>query len=168
MCSTGNLRMSSDWGLPCRTAVLFGMSASTAVLYCLIAVAGLKFLLPLAMAAGLVFGAHWALMPSCTSELFGARHFAANQSIIHLATAVGAFTLSTELAGNLYQHQGVTQGDPKGTCKGKRLFQVILKAASCEHKPYTCVGLKLPIQAPTKSVHYASFLEAARLFTNLY
>lgn len=99
------------------------MSLSTAVLYCLIAIAGLKFLLPLAMLAGLVFGAHWALMPSCTSELFGARHFAANQSIIHLATAVGAFTLSTELAGNLYQHRGKMHGDPKGSCKGKDCFR---------------------------------------------
>jgi len=71
--------------------VLLGLSVCTACVYALIASAGLKLLLPLAMLAGLVFGGNWALMPSCTSELFGSTHFAANQSLIHLATAVGGF-----------------------------------------------------------------------------
>lgn len=99
------------------------MSASSAVAYALIGFAGLRALLPLAILAGTVFGAHWALMPSCTSELFGATHFAANQSIIHLATALGALTLSTWLAGNLYQHKGTVHGDPRGTCYGADCFR---------------------------------------------
>lgn len=106
-----------------RTAVLLGMSVSTTAIYTLIAVAGLRLLIPLAMAAGLVFGAHWALMPTCTSELFGARHFAANQSIIHLAPAIGALALSTELAAEVYQHQGSKHGDPKGSCLGSDCFR---------------------------------------------
>ena len=74
--------------------MLLGLSACTACVYALVATAGLKLLLPLAMLAGLVFGGHWALMPSCTSELFGSTHFAANQSLIHLATAVGGVLFS--------------------------------------------------------------------------
>jgi hypothetical protein len=75
--------------LESRTVMLLGLSASTACVYALVGTAGLNYLLPLAMLAGLMFGGHWCLMPSCTSELFGATHFAANQSIMHLATAVG-------------------------------------------------------------------------------
>ena len=70
-------------------------------MYALIPTAGLKLLLPLAMLAGLVFGGHWALMPSCTSELFGSTHFAANQSLIHLATAVGVFLFFPRLTRSL-------------------------------------------------------------------
>jgi len=69
--------------------MLLGVSIFTACIYALLATAGMTLLLPLAMLAGLAFGGQWALMPSCTSELFGSTHFAANQSLIHLATAVG-------------------------------------------------------------------------------
>ena len=44
-----------------------------------------------------MFGCHWPLMPSLTAELFGLRHFAANQSPISFATAMGSLVLSQQL-----------------------------------------------------------------------
>ena len=66
--------------------MLLGLSLSTAIIYAVIALANLRLLLLCSVVAGLAFGAHWALMPACTSDLFGLQHFASNQSIVHLST----------------------------------------------------------------------------------
>lgn len=116
----------------CRTAVLLGFSLGTAVIYALVALAGLKTLLACSVLAGLAFGAHWALMPCCTSDLFGPRHFAANQSIVHLSTAVGALLLSTELAATLFQERGIAHGDPPTTCFGSDCFRFAPQPLTCD------------------------------------
>lgn len=100
-----------------------GSSAVTAAVYTIIAFANLQVLLPCSIVAGLVFGAHWALMPATTADLFGPRHFAANQSIMHLSTAIGALLLSTELAGTLFERRGRAHGDPKNMCIGPDCFR---------------------------------------------
>lgn len=102
---------------------MLGASAVTAAVYILIAFASLQLLLPCSVLAGLVFGAHWALMPATTSDLFGSRHFAANQSIMHLSTAFGALLLSTELTGTLFEWRGQAHGDPTSTCFGPDCFR---------------------------------------------
>ena len=72
------------------------------------------------VAGGFVFGCHWPLMPALTAELFGLRHFAANQCPISLSTALGSFVLSQQLAGRLYQSH-VPPGEP--ACFGKYCFR---------------------------------------------
>ena len=61
-----------------------GASAATAVICTLLALARLPALYPLSLAAGLVFGSHWALMPSLSSELWGLQHFAANYCLLQV------------------------------------------------------------------------------------
>jgi len=53
-----------------------------------------------------------------TSELFGLRHMASNQSVVHVAPTLGNLALATYLAGGLYQRTGRANGDPPGTCRG--------------------------------------------------
>ena len=69
-----------------------------------------------------MFGCHWPLMPALTAELFGLRHFAANQTPISLATALGSFVLSQQLAGRLYQSH-VPPGE--ANCYGKYCFRYV-------------------------------------------
>ena len=73
--------------------MLLGLSLSTAIIYAVIALANLRLLLLCSVVAGLAFGAHWALMPACTSDLFGLQHFASNQSIVHLSTGTSRIPL---------------------------------------------------------------------------
>lgn len=154
MCGFGSEWLLHKYGVP-RTVMLLGLSASTACVYALVGTAGLNYLLPLAMLAGLMFGGHWCLMPSCTSELFGATHFAANQSIMHLATAVGAFTLSTQLAGNLFQNKGQAHGDPKGTCYGTDCFRTVywIIAAGALVQTFLSLTLLLRSKALYRTIH---------------
>ena len=58
-----------------------------------------------------------------TSELFGLRHMASNQSVIHLAPTLGNLALATYLAGGLYQRRGRANGDPPGTCYGPDCYR---------------------------------------------
>ena len=58
-----------------------------------------------------------------TSELFGLRHMASNQSVIHLAPTLGNLALATYLAGGLYQRHGHLNGDPPGTCFGQGCYR---------------------------------------------
>ena len=58
-----------------------------------------------------------------TSELFGLRHMASNQSVIHTAPTLGNLALATYLAGGLYQRHGQLNGDPPGTCFGQGCYR---------------------------------------------
>ena len=58
-----------------------------------------------------------------TSELFGLRHMASNQAVIHTAPTLGNLALATYLAGDLYQRHGQLHGDPPGTCFGQGCYR---------------------------------------------
>jgi hypothetical protein len=96
----------------------------TAACCCALAYAPLLALRPLALAAGLLFGAHWSLMPSLASEIFGLAHFASNYTLLQLAPAAGSLGLAARLAGHLYQHELARQGQAAGgTCVGAGCFR---------------------------------------------
>ncbi|KAK9806691.1 hypothetical protein WJX73_008884 [Symbiochloris irregularis] len=78
-------------------------------------------LLPLAAAGGLFFGAQWPLMPTLTAEVFGNRHFCANQSVPQAATAVGALLFANQLAGRIYQAHVPAH---ETTCRGDACFRL--------------------------------------------
>ena len=71
-----------------------GLSAAAALLS---AFADLRWLYAACMLGGFAFGCHWSLMPAMTSDLFGLRHFAANQSVIHAAPTLGGLLFGAEV-----------------------------------------------------------------------
>ena len=59
-------------------------------------------------------------MPALTTEVFGARHFCANQTMPQAATSVGALLLANQLAGRIYQAH-VPPSEP--ACYGRYCFR---------------------------------------------
>lgn len=71
---------------PAHSSPVFLMATSflTTAVSLLLAAARLPALYPLSLAAGFGFGAHWSLMPSLASELFGLHHFATNYTMLQV------------------------------------------------------------------------------------
>ena len=86
----------------------------------------------LSFTVGLAFGAHWALLPSLSSELFGLDSFASIYTLLQLAPAACGYGFGALLIGFLYQETGKKHGDPAGTCVGADCFKLsfIIMAAS--------------------------------------
>lgn len=111
---------------PAHSSPVFLMATSflTTAVSLLLAAARLPALYPLSLAAGFGFGAHWSLMPSLASELFGLHHFATNYTMLQLAPAVGSLALASRLAGWVYQMALERQGHTGNTCRGQQCFQL--------------------------------------------
>ncbi len=62
--------------------VLISLLSVCVALAC--AFAPLPLLCPVAVIAGLTFGAHWSLIPALASELFGLRYFASNYCLLQV------------------------------------------------------------------------------------
>jgi MFS family permease len=77
----------------------------------------------LAGCAGLAFGAHWSLMPSLSSEIFGLDSFASIYTILQLFPAAAAYLIGSIMVTNIYESTGRKHGDPAGTCLGIDCFQ---------------------------------------------
>ena len=99
----------------------FSMSATCAGLaFC----EHLPLLYALAGSAGLSFGAHWSLLPSLSSEMFGLTSFASIYTFLQMAPAATAYALGVGLVGALYQAAAARHGDAEGTsCIGVDCFQ---------------------------------------------
>ena len=89
-----------------------------------IAFAKLPMLYALSGCAGLAFGAHWSLIPSLSSEIFGLDSFASIYTILQLAPATAGYFLGAELVTSQYEAAGRKHGDPEGTCLGPDCFQL--------------------------------------------
>ena len=110
------------YGVP-RPAFLVGSGFFMSATLLGIAVAELPVLYALAVCAGLSFGAHWSLLPSLSSEIFGLDSFASIYTILQLAPA-GAVLLGAGLVSSAYEAAGRKHGDPEGTCIGPDCFRV--------------------------------------------
>eukprot|EP00878_Enallax_costatus_P019833 GHUV01020938.1.p1 GENE.GHUV01020938.1~~GHUV01020938.1.p1 ORF type:complete len:645 (+),score=182.60 GHUV01020938.1:242-2176(+) len=67
-----------------RTMFLTLTAALTAASCLAVAYANLSHLYVISILLGLAFGAHWSLLPSITSDLFGLKHFAANYTTLQV------------------------------------------------------------------------------------
>jgi len=82
-------------------------------------------LYPISIVQGLLFGAHWSLMPSITSELYGLRNFASNYCALQLAAALGSFALAQRMTAALSLDKG-----GEGECVGVRCYSRVFLANS--------------------------------------
>ncbi|KAG0610160.1 hypothetical protein M758_7G042600 [Ceratodon purpureus] len=51
---------------------------------------------------GVSYGAHWSLIPTATSELFGLKHFGTLLNAVTMASPIGSYILSVRVAGFFY------------------------------------------------------------------
>lgn len=74
-----------------RPLFLVLVSATSMAVSAFNAFATLPMLYPAAVLAGLAFGAHWSLMATLTSELFGLHHFASNYTFVQVRSWLYAY-----------------------------------------------------------------------------
>ena len=86
-------------------------------------------LYPVSLVEGLLFGAHWSLMPSITSELFGLRYFASIYCTMQLAAALGSFAMAKQMTAALYNLDDHHETDCVGVQCYSRIF--LANAALC-------------------------------------
>lgn len=58
---------------------------------------------------GLCYGAHWAIVPSAASELFGIKSFGALYNFLTLASPVGSMIFSGVIASGIYDYEAKKQ-----------------------------------------------------------
>ncbi|GLI60590.1 hypothetical protein VaNZ11_002750 [Volvox africanus] len=98
------------YGTP-RTLLLVGISFLTLLVIGGAAASELSDLYVVSVLAGLAFGAHWSLIPSITSDMFGLTHFGSNYTALQLGPAAGGYLLATVLTGKLYDRAARSHGD---------------------------------------------------------
>ena len=54
---------------------------------------------------GICYGAHWSLMPTITSEIFGVKHMGTIFNTIAAASPLGSYILSVRVVGYIYDKQ---------------------------------------------------------------
>lgn len=77
-----------------RTAFLVAVSASMALVTLLTALADVSWLWLTAPVSGMVYGAHWSLIPALASEFFGLSHFGFNYCLLGTSISLMSFSIS--------------------------------------------------------------------------
>lgn len=67
---------------------------------------------------GIGYGAHWSLMPTITSEIFGVKHMGTIFNTIAAASPLGSYILSVKVVGYIYDKQA----DEDNFCFGTGCF----------------------------------------------
>ncbi|XP_027357127.1 protein NUCLEAR FUSION DEFECTIVE 4-like isoform X2 [Abrus precatorius] len=68
---------------------------------------------------GICYGAHWSLMPTITSEIFGVKHMGTIFNTIAAASPFGSYILSVRVVGYIYDMQA---DEDDNTCFGIHCF----------------------------------------------
>lgn len=122
-----------------RPVLLASSQAFLALGYIMISSAIPGCLYPALTIIGLCYGAQWSLMPAITSELFGLSRFATLFNTISIASPIGAYWLSVQVAGRLYDAEAEKDSyhqlnsDDALECFGAHCFRltfIILAAVS--------------------------------------
>ncbi|CAM6108475.1 unnamed protein product [Calypogeia fissa] len=99
--------------------------------YVLVSSATPGSLYPALVIIGLCYGAQWSLMPAITSELFGLSWFATLFNTITIASPIGAYFLSVQVFGRLYDMEAAkvdsyhqANGDEDLECYGAHCFRL--------------------------------------------
>ncbi|RDX75757.1 Protein NUCLEAR FUSION DEFECTIVE 4, partial [Mucuna pruriens] len=88
---------------------------------------------------GICYGAHWSLMPTITSEIFGVKHMGTIFNTIAAASPLGSYILSVRIVGYIYDKQADKEDN---SCFGKDCFMLsffILADNGVVHE-LTCVN----------------------------
>lgn len=64
---------------------------------------------------GSSFGAHWSLIPTATSELFGLKHFGTLLNAVTMASPLGSYVMSVHVAGFFYDAESQKQHPSRQT-----------------------------------------------------
>ncbi|CAM6115165.1 unnamed protein product [Calypogeia fissa] len=120
-----------------RPVLLAGSQACMSLGYVLISSALPGSLYPALIVIGFCYGAQWSLMPAITSELFGLKRFATLFNAISIASPIGAYFLSVQVTGRLYDMEAAKDQREVSTvdfeCYGAHCFRltfIILAAVS--------------------------------------
>ncbi|KAK7317226.1 hypothetical protein RJT34_01273 [Clitoria ternatea] len=70
---------------------------------------------------GICYGAHWSLMPTITSEIFGVKHMGTIFNAIAAASPLGSYILSVKVVGYIYDNQADKEDN---SCFGIHCFMV--------------------------------------------
>jgi MFS family permease len=133
------------YGVP-RSTFLAGAGFLMSLTLLGIAFAHLPVLYALSASAGLAFGAHWSLLPSLSSEIFGLDSFASIYTILQLFPAAAGYALGAGLVSSEYESAGRKHGDPEGTCIGSDCFQVAFLVMSGLAACAGCVAVWLMVR----------------------
>ncbi|KAL4581520.1 hypothetical protein LXL04_006042 [Taraxacum kok-saghyz] len=109
---------------------------------------------------GIGYGAHWAVVPAATSELFGLKKFGALYNFMTLANPAGSLVFSGVLASSIYDREAEKQarqtnklfvGDEPLKCEGSVCFCMtyLIMSALC----VTAVVLSMILVRRTKVVY---------------
>lgn len=95
-------------GLP-RPLFIMGALTALALGHTILALAFPGALYLGSVLIGLSYGAHWSLIPTATSELFGLRHFGTLLNAVTMANPLGSYVLSVRVAGFFYDAEAHKQ-----------------------------------------------------------
>ncbi|CAI7778770.1 unnamed protein product, partial [Closterium sp. NIES-53] len=96
------------WCTP-RPLCMLLVQAAMGCAHLLFSIGDPLFLYPAAALVGAAHGAHWTLMVTTASELFGLKHFGALYNTLSISSTVGSYCLSVKLAGYIYDRQSAIQ-----------------------------------------------------------
>jgi len=109
------------YGTP-RSLFLVFSAASTSIIYAILPSVDIPLLYAVAVVAGLAFGAHWSLLPTLCSELFGLDSFASIYTLLQLAPAGGGYVLGAVLVPSWYDEAMRRHGETI-VCTGHDCFK---------------------------------------------
>ncbi|CAI5477069.1 unnamed protein product [Closterium sp. Yama58-4] len=96
------------WCTP-RPLCMLLVQAAMGCAHLLFSIGDPLLLYPAAALVGAAHGAHWTLMVTTASELFGLKHFGALYNTLSISSTVGSYCLSVKLAGYIYDRQSAIQ-----------------------------------------------------------
>ncbi|CAI5506887.1 unnamed protein product, partial [Closterium sp. Naga37s-1] len=96
------------WSTP-RPLCMLLVQAAMGCAHLLFSIGDPLLLYPAAALVGAAHGAHWTLMVTTASELFGLKYFGALYNTLSISSTVGSYCLSVKLAGYIYDRQSVIQ-----------------------------------------------------------
>ncbi|XP_057443054.1 protein NUCLEAR FUSION DEFECTIVE 4-like [Lotus japonicus] len=70
---------------------------------------------------GISYGAHWSLMPTITSEIFGVKHMGTIFNTIAAASPIGSYILSVRVVGYIYDREAIEEDN---SCFGIHCFML--------------------------------------------
>lgn len=87
---------------------------------------------------GLGYGAHWAIVPAASSELFGLKKFGALYNFLTLSSPAGSLIFSGLIASSIYDRKAEKQAH--GLHHGQHNMESVLLSFAFTEEPLKCEG----------------------------
>ncbi|KAL7603163.1 protein NUCLEAR FUSION DEFECTIVE 4 [Lactuca sativa] len=105
---------------------------------------------------GSCYGAHWAIVPSAASELFGLKSFGALYNFLALASPTGSLIFSGVIASGIYDYEAKIQSQTVGEGEALTCYGTICYSITCGILSVLCltaVSLSMIVVYRTKRVY---------------